>query len=126
MREPDLDTFRKMTEAAWDRLPAEYRQAAGRVVLHVQDFATDEVLQKMGIPHPMQLSGLYQGVPLTRDSVSFPYPDSARIFLYRRPIIAEARSRPDVTLEELIDHVLIHELGHHFGYSDEEMHRLTD
>lgn len=122
---PNLETFREMAEAAWARLPETYRKAAGRVVLHIEDIATDEVLHEMGIPHPMQLSGLYQGVPLTQDSISFPYPDSARIFLYRKPIIAEAMSRPDVTLEELIDHVLIHELGHHFGYSDDDMHDLA-
>ncbi|MAK62848.1 MAG: hypothetical protein CMK09_17910 [Ponticaulis sp.] len=125
MSQPDLETFRDMTETAWANLPENYRKAAGRVVLHVQDLASEDVLREMDISNPMHLSGLYQGVPLTHDSVSFPYPDSARIFLYRKPILAEAQARPDVSLEELIAHVLIHELGHHFGYSDDEMHHLT-
>ena len=124
--EPDLDTFRELTEQAWTQLPDEFRRAAGRVVLHVQDLADRDVLEELNIVNPMSLSGLYQGVPLTIDSVTFPYPESPRIFLYRLPILAEARSKPDVTLKELIHHVLVHELGHHFGYSDEEMHRLTD
>lgn len=125
MNQPDLDTFRQLTETAWQNLPASYRDAAGRIVLHVQDLAGPDVLKQMGIANPMHLSGLYQGVPLTHDSVSFPHPEAARIFLYRKPILAEAHARRDVSLEELIAHVLIHELGHHFGYSDEDMHHLT-
>lgn len=126
MHEPNLDTFRELTETAWTRLPAQFRDAAGRIELHVQDVADRDVLKELGIVNPMHLSGLYQGIPLTHDSISFPHPQSPRIFLYRKPILAELRTRPDVTLEELIDHVLIHELGHHFGYSDDDMHELLE
>lgn len=123
---PDLDTFQALTEAAYEGLPEAFRQAAGRITIHVQDFADPDVLADMGIDNPMQLTGLYHGIPKIHDSVTFPAPEHARIFLYRRPLLAELETRPDVTLEELIEHVVIHELGHHFGWSDDEMHRLLD
>lgn len=123
---PDLDTFQYMAEEAYAGLPESFRQAAGRIVIHVQDFADRDVLRDLGISNPMHLTGLYQGIPLIHDSVTFPSPESARIFLYRRPLLAELQTRPDVTLSELIEHVVIHELGHHFGWSDEEMHDLLD
>ena len=120
---PDLDTFQSLAEAAYARLPEGFRQAAGRILIHVQDFAE---LDELGITHPMELTGLYQGVPLIHDSVTYPQMETARIFLYRRPLLAELQTRPDVTLDELIEHVVIHELGHHFGWSDEEMDALLD
>lgn len=124
--QPDLETFQDMAEAAYQGLPDAFRQAAGRIVIHVQDVADREVLDHFGIRDPLELTGLYQGIPLIHDSVSFPQPETARIFLYRLPLLAEIRTRPDVTLTELIEHVVIHELGHHFGWSDEEMHHLLD
>ena len=124
--QPDLDTFQDMTEAAWQRLPEAFRKAAGRIAIHVRDFAEPEVLAELGIQDAWQLTGLYQGIPLIHDSISFPSPESPRIFLYRKPLLAELQTRPDVTLDQLIEHVVIHELGHHFGWSDEEMHRLLD
>jgi predicted Zn-dependent protease with MMP-like domain len=123
---PDLGQFQQMTENAYARLPDAFRQAAGRIAIHVQDFADPDVLSELGIKNAYQLTGLYQGIPLIHDSVSFPSPESPRIFLYRKPLLAELRTRPDVSLEDLIEHVVIHELGHHFGWSDEEMHRLLD
>ncbi len=123
---PDLDRFQELAEAAYARLPANFRQAAGRITIHVQDFADPDVLAEMGIADPMQLTGLYHGIPLIHDSVTFPALEHARIFLYRRPLLAELETRPDVTLDELIEHVVIHELGHHFGWSDDEMHELLD
>lgn len=123
---PDLETFQSMAEAAYAGLPEAFRRAAGRIVIHVQDFADPAVLADFGITDPYELTGLYHGIPLIHDSVSFPAADSARIFLYRKPLLAEIETRPDVTLTELIEHVVIHELGHHFGWSDEEMHDLLD
>ncbi|MEQ9317254.1 MAG: metallopeptidase family protein [Henriciella sp.] len=122
--EPDLETFQEMAEAAYDGLPEGFRRAAGRIVIHVQDVADPEILADFGITDPLELTGLYQGIPLIHDSVSFPQPETARIFLYRLPLLAEIQTLPDVTLTELIEHVVIHELGHHFGWSDEEMHGL--
>lgn len=123
---PDLNTFQEMTEAAYARLPEAFRAAAGRMEIIVRDFAEPDVLAELGIPNAWQLTGLYQGIPLIHDSISFPNPESPRIFLYRKPLLAELKTRPDVTLDELIEHVVIHELGHHFGWSDEEMHQLLD
>ena len=124
--EPDIEAFQQLAEEAYSGLPESFRQAAGRIVIHVQDFADPEVLADFGITDPYELTGLYQGVPLIHDSVTFPSPETARIFLYRMPLLAEIRTRPDVTLTELIEHVVIHELGHHFGWSDEEMHTLLN
>lgn len=127
MREiPDLETFQAMAEEAYAGLPESFRQAAGRIVIHVQDLADPDVLQDLNIVNPMHLTGLYQGIPLIHDSVTFPSPESARIFLYRKPLLAELQTRPDVTLTELIEHVVIHELGHHFGWSDEEMDAILE
>ncbi|WP_300379378.1 metallopeptidase family protein [Henriciella sp.] len=123
---PDLQTFQKLAEDAYTGLPVEFRRAAGRIVIHVQDIADRDVLEELNIVNPMHLTGLYQGIPLIHDSVTHPSPDDPRIFLYRKPLLAELETRPDVTLTELIEHVVIHELGHHFGWSDEEMHRLLD
>lgn len=124
--QPDLDTFQEMTEAAYARLPDAFRKAAGRIAIHVQDFAEPDVLMELGIRDAYELTGLYQGIPLIHDSVTFPSPETPRIFLYRKPLLAELATRPDITLDELIEHVVIHELGHHFGWSDEEMHQLLD
>ncbi|MEQ8556712.1 MAG: metallopeptidase family protein [Henriciella sp.] len=124
--QPDLDTFQALAEEAYAGLPEEFRKAAGRIVIHVQDIADRDVLQDLNIVNPMHLTGLYQGIPLIHDSVTFPSPESARIFLYRKPLLAELQTRPDTTLTQLIEHVVIHELGHHFGWSDEDMHALLD
>ena len=123
---PDLDTFQQLAEDAYAGLPEAFRRAAGRIVIHVQDLADRDVLQELNIVNPMHLTGLYQGIPLIHDSVTHPSPEAPRIFLYRKPLLAELETRPDVELMELIEHVVIHELGHHFGWSDEEMHDLLD
>lgn len=107
-------------------LPLEMREAAGRVNTRVEPFAAPEVLADFGIENPYHLTGLYHGVPLTHESVTFPSVEAPTIFLYAEPILAEWRARGGVSLEELVAHVFIHELGHHFGYTDEEMHALVD
>jgi predicted Zn-dependent protease with MMP-like domain len=92
-------------------------------VLRIEEFADDETLEAMGIDDPFELSGIYEGVPLTERSVeqSGTLPD--RIRLFRRAILDEWAGS-DVTLERLVAHVLIHEVGHHFGLSDADMHAL--
>jgi predicted Zn-dependent protease with MMP-like domain len=94
-------------------------------VLRIEEFADDETLEAMGIDDPFELSGSYEGVPLTERSVvqSGTLPD--RIRLFRRAILDEWAGS-DVTLERLVAHVLIHEVGHHFGLSDADMHALED
>ena len=86
----------------------------------VEDFATEEILDDMGIEDPFELTGLYQGVSLDQKSVSDVPREPDMVFLYRRAIIDEWASG-DEELGHLIAHVLIHEIGHHFGFSDEDM-----
>jgi len=108
-----------------DALPKPFAESLGEVVLLVEDFADDATLESMGIDDPFELSGLYEGVPLTERSVdqSGTLPETIRLF--RRPILDEWAGSDD-TLEHLVAHVLIHEVGHHFGLSDDDMHALED
>ena len=123
---PSLDDFAALAEAAFKALPGNFRALAGDVVLRVDDFASDEVLDDLGIADPFELTGLYQGVDLGRRSVLDTGVEPSMVFLYRRPILDEWTERGDVSLGELIAHVLVHEIGHHFGLSDDDIHRIED
>lgn len=125
MEAPSLSDFEALANAAWERLPGEFRRAAADVVIRVEDFASDEVLDSMGIQDPFELTGLYQGVDMTRKSVSDMTQGPDMVFLYRRPLLDEW-SEGDLKLGDLIAHVLIHEIGHHFGLSDEDMARIEE
>jgi predicted Zn-dependent protease with MMP-like domain len=118
---PSLDDIAALAEAAFAELPDKFRGLAGDVVFRVDDFASDDVLDDLGIEDPFELTGLYQGVDLARRSVLDPSPEPARVFLYRRPILDEWAERGDVSLAELVAHVLTHEIGHHFGLSDADI-----
>ena len=120
-RAPSLDEFSALAEAAFADLPEEFRRLTGEVVFRVDDFADEAVLEDLGIEDPFELTGLYQGVDLAHRSMFDPSPEPARVFLYRRPILDEWAERGDVTLGEIITHVLVHEIGHHFGLSDDDM-----
>ncbi len=106
-------------------LPDPFAAHLKDVVLQVEEFADDETLEALGIEDAFELTGLYEGVPLTQKSVdqSGGLPD--RIRLFRRPILDEWTCGHD-SLEHLIAHVLIHEAGHHFGFSDDDMHALEE
>ena len=123
---PSLDDFAALARKAFDDLPADFRRQTGDVVFRIDDFASDEVLNDLGIEDPFELTGLYQGVDLARRSLFDPTPQPSMVFLYRRPILDEWCERGDVTLGELIAHVLVHEIGHHFGLSDDDIHRIED
>ncbi|MBX7248454.1 MAG: metallopeptidase family protein [Caulobacteraceae bacterium] len=123
---PDIDAFTQLAHAAYLRLPPEFRQAVGSVVFRVQDFADEETLAEMGIEDPFELSGLYHGVDLSRRSVLDPAPAQSEVYLYRRPILDEWAERGDVELGALIEHVLIHEIAHHLGLSDDDIHAIED
>lgn len=114
-----------IAQETFDGLPEEIRLAAARVSTRVEEFAEPAILEDFGMDDPYQLTGLYQGIPLIDDSVTFPSAEAPIIFLYRQPILAEWCARGDVGFRELVAHVFIHELGHHFGWSDEEMHDLA-
>ena len=122
---PSLDDFATLAERAFSDLPEPFRGLAAEAVIRVDDFADDAVLDEMGIQDPFELTGLYQGVDLSRRSV-FEASPPPMIFLYRRPILDEWAERGDVTLEELVAHVLVHEIGHHFGLSDDDIDRIED
>ena len=122
---PSPDEIEAIARAALKGLPAPFSKSLGDVVLAVEDFADAETLQAMGIEDAFELTGLYEGVPLTERSVeqSGTLPD--RIRLFRRPLLDEWADGQD-TLEQLVAHVLIHEVGHHFGLSDADMHALEE
>ena len=114
---PSLDDFADMAERAFAALPEGFRRMAGEVVFRIDDFPSDEILAEMGIDDPFGLTGLYSGVSLAERSV-FAASEPSRVFLYRRPILDEWAENGAVTLEDLVSHVLVHEIGHHFGLSD--------
>lgn len=126
MLAPSLDDFERLARDAWAELPKEFRAIAGDVLIRIEDFASEDVLAEFGIEDPFELTGLYHGVDLTRRSVSDPSPSGAMVFLYRRAILEEWIERGDVDLAALISHVLVHEIGHHFGLSDEAMDAILD
>jgi len=122
---PSADEIEAIARATLERLPEPFARSLGDIVLLVQDFADEATLASMGIDNPFELSGLYEGIPLTERSVEQSGTLPERIFLYRRPILDEWAAG-DETLEHLVAHVLIHEVGHHFGLSDDDIHALED
>ncbi|HET8535056.1 MAG TPA: metallopeptidase family protein [Sphingomicrobium sp.] len=122
---PSADEIEAIARATLERLPEPFAESLGDIVLLVHDFADDSTLSAMGIANPFELSGLYEGIPLTQRSVEHSGTLPERIFLYRRPILDEW-AEGEETLEHLVAHVLIHEVGHHFGLSDDDIHALED
>ena len=115
-----------MAQAAWAALPDTFRALAGDILIRIDDFADEETLTDLGMDNPFELTGLYSGVDLTHQSIMDPSPQAPMVFLYRRAILEEWIERGDVALEELVAHVLVHEVGHHFGLSDEQMDALLE
>jgi len=106
-------------------LPAPFAESLGDIVLMIEPVANAETARRVGLSHPMQLSGLYEGVSLNRQSIGQSGMLPERITLFSRPIVAEWLST-GVSLEQLVSHIVIHEVGHHFGFSDDDMHALED
>lgn len=122
---PSAAAIEAVAKATIARLPAAFRAHLGDVVLLVDEEADDETLARVGLEHPLELTGLYHGRPIGEKSSldSGGLPD--RIHLYRQAILAEW-VETGVRLDELVAHVTIHEIGHHFGLSDDDMHALED
>lgn len=123
VEEPSLDEFEVIAAEAFRRLPKKFRALCEDVVIRVEDFPTDEVLQRMKVKSKFALLGLFRGVGLPFRYQSAPIQMPNMIWLYRRPILNYWRGRED-TLAAVIAHVLVHEIGHHFGLSDDEMHAI--
>jgi predicted Zn-dependent protease with MMP-like domain len=120
---PDAATIEALARAAIERLPDPFRRFLDDVVLRVEEFADDDVLAELGIEDPFDLSGLYTGRPIGEKSVSDSGALPDMIHLFRRSLLEEW-VETGVSLEALVRHVVIHEVGHHFGLSDADMHAL--
>jgi predicted Zn-dependent protease with MMP-like domain len=122
---PDAAAIERLAEAAIARLPEVFRARLANVVLRIDDFADDAVLDQLGIEDPFELSGLYSGRPVSEESNWASGELPPMVHLYRRPLLDEW-VETGVALEDLITHVIVHEIGHHFGFSDADMHRIED
>ena len=120
---PSLAAFESIADAAYRRLPERFRALTGDLLIRIEDFPTDEVLNAMGIESPFDLLGLYSGVDLARKSVMDVSALPDMVFLYRRPIL-DYWAEHEETLGHIVTHVLVHEIGHHFGLSDADMEHI--
>lgn len=120
---PSLEDFEIMAATAWERIQPEFRDVCGDLVVRVEDFALDEVLDELGIDSPFDLMGLYQGLSLDKKSVLDAPREPDMVFLYRRAIL-DYWTESEEPLGEIVTHVLVHEIGHHFGFSDDDMHDI--
>mgnify|MGYP000128398091 FL=1 len=118
---PDLEAIELLARATIADLPPQFAGPAQSVVLRVADFAPDDIVEDMGIDDPFELTGLYDGVPMTEKSVMDMMDRPDTIWLFRRPILDEWAERGNVSIAELVGHIVIHELAHHFGWSDEDI-----
>lgn len=123
---PSADEIEALARAAMERLPAQFVAHLGDILLQVEEFADEALLAELGIEDPFALTGVYEGLPLHEKSIEHSGRLPDRIRLFRQPILDEWIERGNETLEHLVAHVLVHEVGHHFGLSDETMHALED
>ncbi len=123
MRSPGLEEIESIADAALKTVPEKLLVHVNGIVIRVEDFPDLEVVRDMKLESPFDLLGLYQGVSLDQKSVAATPGDVDMIFLYRRPIL-DYWCESGEDLSDLVRHVLIHEIGHHFGLSDEDMKRI--
>lgn len=122
---PSADEIEAIARRTLNALPKPFSDSIGDIVLQVEEFADEHTLRSLGIEDPFGLSGVYEGIPLTERSVDESGILPERVRLFRGPILDEWAAN-EGTLEHLVAHVLIHEIGHHFGLSDADMHALED
>ncbi len=125
MRAPSLEHLEQIAETALTAVPEELRRHMDGVVIRIEEFPDEETEREIALQSPFDLLGLYRGVSLDRKSIADPGVDIDMIFLYRRPIL-DYWCETGEDLEHLVRHVLIHEIGHHFGFSDAQMERLEE
>jgi predicted Zn-dependent protease with MMP-like domain len=117
---PSLADLEELAQRALDTIPGRLKHHLGPVVIRVEEFPDEETEEAMGLDSPFDILGLYRGVALPRKSISDPWPDPDMVFLYRRPIL-DYWCETGEDLARIVRHVLIHEIGHHFGFSDDDM-----
>jgi predicted Zn-dependent protease with MMP-like domain len=122
---PSLADLEELALRALDTIPRRLKQHLGPVVIRVEEFPDEETEEAMGLESPFDILGLYRGVALPDKSISDPRPDLDIVFLYRRPIL-DYWCESGEDLIRVVRHVLIHEIGHHFGFSDEDMARIEE
>jgi predicted Zn-dependent protease with MMP-like domain len=124
LKAPSLADFEELADAAYARLPARFRKLCDGVVVRVEDFPTDDVIVEMNLEGPFDILGLFTGIGLPQDGA---VAETGRlpnmIYLYRRPIL-DYWAEHEETIGAIITHVLVHEIGHHFGLSDDDMQRI--
>jgi predicted Zn-dependent protease with MMP-like domain len=124
LKAPDIAAFEALADEAFRRLPEAFRKMCAGVVIKIDDFPDDETLDEMEAETPFDLLGLFRGVGLAQASAALQtgqHPNM--VWLYRRPIL-DYWAEHDETLGHVITHVLVHEIGHHFGLSDDDMAAL--
>lgn len=122
---PSLDDFEAMARDAFTGLPAEFRALVGDIVFLVQDFPDDDVVDEMGLQTEFDILGLFQGHNLAGQDARHAHGGQTMVFLYRRPIL-DYWAEHHETLGAIVRHVLIHEIGHHFGLSDDDMDGIEE
>lgn len=122
---PSLDDLVVIAENAYTEIPENFRQLAQEVIIRVDDFPDDDTIRDMGLESRFDLLGLYHGIHIGEKDSGFSPTDIDKIFLYRRPLL-DYWCDTGEDLEQLVRHVLIHEIGHHFGLSDDDMDRIED
>jgi len=120
-----LDAIEEIAQRHLNELPEEFRQYLGDIVFRVQDLPDAETLEALDLASPYDLLGLYHGVDMASKSVMDPHPDIDMIFLYRLPMLDFCQKTGE-DLNNLVRHVLVHEIGHHFGLSDDDMQAIED
>lgn len=118
---PSLRDIEALTEAAIAALPEDIRQVASGIVVRVEDLASEEMCRDLDLDDPFTLTGLYEGIPLIERSVMDQPTQPDTIWLFRRAILEEWVERGDIALPALVAHVFVHELAHHFGWSDDDI-----
>lgn len=120
---PSLAEIEALAHDVYAKLPKHFRDLCEGLIIHVDDFPSDEVLTEMKAESEFDLLGLFQGVGLPFRSVSDIAPMPNMIWLYRRPIL-DYWAEHEETLGHIVAHVLVHEIGHHFGLSDDDMETI--
>lgn len=121
---PTLDDIETLAHDIYGRLPAAFRKRCGQVLFRIEDLPDDDVSAELELESPYDILGLFQGIGLTEQQESDAGSGEPNmVFLYRRPILDEWADS-EITLGDILAHVIVHEIGHHFGFSDQDMERI--